>query len=1401
MNNLITALDIDNNKISIEKQIDSDVIEYNRIRLKSRLKDEKAKIKITNPDELKIVISKEDQSRIWEELVADNETKKYRLSRVDELKTKKENYYILRNTIQDLNNLNEFSAEIERNQLQTVDKFREYENLLGYSLSKLTLFTKICEIRNKNIDEFISTFKDKSLNFKEDSLQLLINCRDMYKINKSIDDIDLYEMYDMQDNLDMSNKLGKFYLHQFANGEKNKNIVNQFAVKNNIVGQLSTKNIINNKLLGALLLTAVDKKQTTFVSNNSVTCLQSTYTTDDTNEMIYTQRSLGELLLEITNEDLQHLSKEKRQQIYMTYEGSRPSSDEYNKWNGLQIYDIDLKYWNGNIDSLKKEIYTYLVDFHWFLWIVKSASGNGLHIYTKVTPPHHVYTNVRDNEYISKYWYNVNYTTKVSIVYDVLYRIHNDNRTNLRLPENFFNEDSEKFELTNKIVLPDEKHLSNPSKKPVGLDNTVGRITSGIRLTFDDSPLVNNNFLDLHIGLNLCQTIDGYDFNSTINRVLLRKTAINNKFIERINELAIGDLSEIQKEQSSDEIDLSKFIITGNDLNQIKRIPKSQINYQLRYNICNTLAALYGKDGLPMAHILLESEASKNVQEINSFYSSAIRNNKKPSKYGLDVLKKVGIIKAVEPELEQECANIFKNHIKKSIENSIKSTKLNYTLDLKKGEYLSDKMSMLLDPNQKGITHEKINIILSPPGSGKTEFIKKLAKDGKRILLVLPFISVIKNKIETDESIMQMFDCFYGSKNVKDMTYGINAVTTFDKFAKANFEKLSSMFDYIMIDESHLLFTSSYRVAATSQAVRKIKELYFISMNDPFSAKICLFTGTETGETYFFREESNVIRVSKKSLSKSMEFMICDDGLDSQTRMASKAVDLINSGYKIFFPTNKGEIYSERVIGMMEHLLERPIKYGYYKRSNSEQEICNLINNRNTIGDYEIIFCSDYLSVGVDINDKNDFAFFYFGNFSGYEIEQFNSRIRKTNIKSFYYIQTESSDGTTIDSLLEETNLVLKSTQEDVDNFLDDKAIAGAKQEFIAQYDPVVQKIVTPGFSYLKGKIQFNLEEYELCTFENKYTDCMEHPVKIARELAKYGYEIKVSTEYDGLDMAIQEKLKEVGKEAAITEKKKKHELLVGTFIDLVNYSVYKADGIEHNDVLNHIKEHPDLIVENRELEDCFVRIHFEMWSITKIELKSKEAFDSMFKHAIYLCKKYTIKRVMMLVEDYVSDDGILNLKKFKRAINLLRIIDAYDNNSLTEATTRIVEKIYDFIDQFEIDKERRISYETYKATIDEFANTYMDIAGINVKTAYGYDKIKDSIHSLLDDISLKSSSKNGIRFVYSRLPDQDSHHVMNKASIDNMVGRMFNLTNDLLSSNKKGNIRKQHIILTEQKF
>jgi hypothetical protein len=167
----------------------------------------------------------------------------------------------------------------------------------------------------------------------------------------------------------------------------------------------------------------------------------------------------------------------------------------------------------------------------------------------------------------------------------------------------------------------------------------------------------------LHVGVGLGQTLDGYEYQETIEKVLFRKS----KQVDLINEnLVVESAEDFQNKQNASVVDLSKFVTLGLDINEISVLPRNQINYVTRYNVCNSLAALFGKDGINIAHTLLDSKASNNIGEINSFYSCAISNRKEPSKLGLEILKKAGIIKSIEPELIEITETGFKYDFKKS---------------------------------------------------------------------------------------------------------------------------------------------------------------------------------------------------------------------------------------------------------------------------------------------------------------------------------------------------------------------------------------------------------------------------------------------------------------------------------------------------------------------------------------------------------------------------------------------------------------------------------------------------------------------------------------------------------------------------------------------------------------
>lgn len=48
------------------------------------------------------------------------------------------------------------------------------------------------------------------------------------------------------------------------------------------------------------------------------------------------------------------------------------------------------------------------------------------------------------------------------------------------------------------------------------------------------------------------------------------------------------------------------------------------------------------------------------------------------------------------------------------------------------------------------------------------------------------------------------------------------------------------------------------------------------------------------------------------------------------------------------------------------------------------------------------------------------------------------------------------------------------------------------------------------------------------------------------------------------------------------------------------------------------------------------------------------------------------------------------------------------------------------------VDKNKRIGYETYQTTLDNWVNEYVDDLGIKITTKYAYDKIKDGLSEML---------------------------------------------------------------------
>ena len=87
--------------------------------------------------------------------------------------------------------------------------------------------------------------------------------------------------------------------------------------------------------------------------------------------------------------------------------------------------------------------------------------------------------------------------------------------------------------------------------------------------------------------------------------------------------------------------------------------------------------------------------------------------------------------------------------------------------------------------------------LLGGAGVGKTEMVKMLVRSGKKCIMVMPFTSTIKAKVESDEN----WYYSYGSRRVRLDSDCMGLSMTIDKFSHMNLMDIKTAgFDYIFID-------------------------------------------------------------------------------------------------------------------------------------------------------------------------------------------------------------------------------------------------------------------------------------------------------------------------------------------------------------------------------------------------------------------------------------------------------------------------------------------------------------------------------------------------------------------------------------------------------------------------
>lgn len=968
-----------------------------------------------------------------------------------------------------------------------------------------------------------------------------------------------------------------------------------------------------------------------------------------------------------------NVEKASRKVVFSVSSNNRPIGEKsFSMWNGIQIIDIDIK--NKKIaNELKLKIFEDLNKYHWFLGVAKSASGKSLHVWTKITPISYTDEN-------KKIEYLCNFRHKYSYLYIVLTKY---------MKEIGYTKD-DIFDW---------------------LDMAMAKPQQGIFITSDSKALLSTNFIDLRLdanfetafdtGLESIDWISHPDLKNIFAKLEWFNTENNQK--KSVDITAVSDINDV---------DPSKCI-------------RRHYKHAQRWQLANTLTSLYGYDKA-LQYMVAICDGT-DYKELKGDVKTASIHDKPVSVWAIKQLNKYhgfnikieddNIYKEEQKSLtaNREDEKIFKSPtdvLNDKDDNLVK-------LHLNKDQYLSD----LKDDILKNLNH--ITLLEAGAGYGKTEMIKAFKA---KTLLILPFTSTIKAKVETS-SVTSDWLYYYGNKkpSLEDLLSNKSMSMTIDKFSRLNVMELDTAgFEYIVLDESHLIFTSSYRdvMAPTIQRLANCK------------AKIIMMTGTPTGEMLFFPGIKH-IKVEKDDYrEKSFELNMCPTKVEQMIEMAHSMAKDIKDGKKILYPTNKGNLWYEQLTGLVQQYLDdmkfgRQINCFYYKKSNYGEESMDLINFDKSIGNNDIVFCTTYLSVGVDICDKFSFSVYFNEQWIPQDIEQFANRLRNNNLYLKMFLPKKDSVGMPInyyytqplDLSLNQGDLLLAR---DLIKTCNDMIERNNEE---SKYNPFIQSLLSTNkyLKYDENQCKYFIDEttYKLSVFEDRYASYMKQLPMMIEGLQYYGYVTNV-----------------IDHEKEISEDRLE---FIEDYLKSCRHMRFNQVTVETLDFLDHVNDgnidlYRELISGNYNIfKDDEYR---EMREDNNLYVKDIEIMERNVPIVLSLYKNYNIDTIKDIYKYCIDKkQNRINFSKLNRIRKFVSIEQSRRKRRLDFPILRFVKDAQKWADDTMKCTREEID-EWLKEYACKYANSVKDVV---VEDKAYLEKIYDLTCNLWKIIIDQSKPKNGI--------------------------------------------------------
>lgn len=934
-----------------------------------------------------------------------------------------------------------------------------------------------------------------------------------------------------------------------------------------------------------------------------------------------------------------NINKLDRCVLYTSDNGERPIGQKaFTDWGGLQVIDMDIKN-RKRSEILKGLLFERLKKYNWFFGVAFSSSGKGLHIYTKIQIPVEMEFPKGQNYDKQRLLYLTNFRHKYSYVYLATLFVLNE-------------------------LIDEDGNVATKEDLLRWMDLAMFKPQQGAFIGYDPHPLINTRFFEDFIYVNFDNIED-----------------MGNPDIDWVT---YPDLVEVFKRWEWFEEDDKPLNIEVREAKELEFDTHNKCHYRHneRWRLANTLVKLYGLEQGTQYMRMICSDAVP-TKEIQADCITAARHEKPIDIWAVTRLNKYhGFdIKLSVDNDEKSIEEIY--HLVDEIDNpvNIKESQNVVNIHIKQNEYLSNVRERLMSE------FGQISLIEAGAGLGKTEMVKQLAREGHKIMMVMPFTSTIKSKVENDTD----WICAYSNKKV-DLNSGKNITLTVDKFSRLNLMEVKEAgYDYIFIDESHLLFQSEYR-NVMPKAVDKIRNT---------EVPIILMTGTPIAETVFFDDIVHIKIVKDDTRQKEFRVFLCDKPKDSFLFMCDAMAHDIAENRRIMFPTNKGTIYEKKLHAAVKYFLEnkyfvfRDPVVNYYKKSNIGDDFIETINVEKTIADTDILLCSTYLSVGVDILDRFDFNIYFNELWMPQEIEQWSNRLRSHDLFINLYINRQDANGeSTGIGNYKKINMKLNDDEmRDVHSIL--RLCNGmiARNPIEYKYNSLISSIISNNnyieYNEIENKYYLNETAYKVVMFERKYREYVQQLPVLIKGMIKYGYRYSS---------------KELGTYNGLVDENNV------SSVDEIESAIQRAKDEAKTVKTAHVAELLDLITEDRLFiyRDCMNGKYDikkgKKWEDNVLDhvmvVKDIEVFEKVVPLFLSMNKMFDVEDIKAIF-DFCCDDSY-NFEEIKRIKLLTNIVYNNKQNRLDLPINLFMNKVNDFMAESPLRKKSEI-----EQFVVDFVNTY----------------------------------------------------------------------------------------------